>query len=178
MTRNQKILYVEDDMVTQTAYKRHMEQGGFTVDTAADGLEAMKYLYDSVVHDFKPDLLVLDLVLPRLNGEDLLRLIQKDSQINQIPIILLSTNTFVTPANEHLVKAAWRQLLKHECTAERLLQTIEDLLSETGQFQATQRVQKTSTFCHSTTCPNILPYTQLNRNELAGAGRMERHPEF
>ena len=125
MTQSRTILYVEDDAVTLTAYKNRLEQKGYIVQTAQDGVEALKYLYKS-----KPDVLLLDLVLPRLTGEDVLKIIYSDSQLRDIPIIVLSTNSTITAANEHLVEKAEKQLFKQSCTFDRLYQTIEEVLAK------------------------------------------------
>lgn len=132
MTQSRTILYVEDDTVTLTAYKNRLEQKGFQVQTARDGVEALKYLYKS-----KPSLLLLDLVLPRLTGEDVLKIVYSDSRLRDIPVIVLSTNSTLSVANEHLVEQAERQLLKQSCTFDRLYQTIEEVLAKTNVTNAT-----------------------------------------
>lgn len=118
-------MYVEDDAVTLTAYKNRLEQKGYIVQTAQDGVEALKYLYKS-----KPDVLLLDLVLPRLTGEDVLKIVYSDARLRDIPVIVLSTNSTLTVANEHLVEKAEKQLLKQSCTFDRLYQTIEEVLAK------------------------------------------------
>jgi len=125
MTRNKTILYVEDDAVTVAAYKNRLEQEGFTVDVASDGIEALKSLYKS-----KPDLLLLDLMLPRLTGEDVLRFVFSDPRLSHIPVIILSTNAKLTVANGHLVEKADGQILKEICTFEKLLSTVEQVLAK------------------------------------------------
>ena len=57
------ILYVEDDPVVQMAYRHRLEREGFSVESAKDGLEAMKSLLR-----LEPDLVVLDLMLPKFDG--------------------------------------------------------------------------------------------------------------
>lgn len=126
-------MYVEDDAVTLTAYKNRLEQKGFKVETACDGVEALKCLYKS-----KPSLLLLDLVLPRLTGEDVLKIVYSDSRLQDIPVIVLSTNSMISATNEHLVEQAEKQLLKQTCTFDRLLQTIEEVLAKTGTAVAVE----------------------------------------
>lgn len=131
MARDKTILYVEDDAVTLTAHTRRLEQVGFKVDTARDGVEALKCLYKS-----KPDLLLLDLMLPRLNGEDVLKFIYSDSRLSNIPIIILSTTHNLTAANEYLVEKAQKQILKDVCTFEKLVQSIDEVLATTDSVPA------------------------------------------
>jgi CheY-like chemotaxis protein len=133
MTQGRTILYVEDDAVTLTAYKNRLEQKGFKVETAGDGVEALKHLYKS-----KPDLLLLDLMLPRLTGEDVLKIVYSDPRLRGIPVIVLSTNSTLSVANEHLVEQADKQLIKQSCTFDRLFQTIEEVLAKTTGAEAVQ----------------------------------------
>ncbi len=77
-----KILLVEDDKSISEMVKNHLEKEGFMVETAFDGEEALnRFLKDSF------DLIVLDLMLPKLNGMEFMRLIREKSLI---PIIIMS----------------------------------------------------------------------------------------
>jgi CheY-like chemotaxis protein len=127
MTRDKTILYVEDDAVTLTANSEVLRREGFTVLTATDGLEGLKLLQKSA-----PDLLLLDLMLPRFTGEEMLKFIATKPGLRQIPIVILSMNTVVDMNNEKLVGSTKRQLLKHKCTARYLVQVIESVLAEAG----------------------------------------------
>jgi CheY-like chemotaxis protein len=125
MTPAKSILYVEDDAVTATAYKWLLQRAGYAVKVAGDGVEALKCLNQSL-----PDIMLLDLVLPRLNGEDVLKFIYATPRFNQVPIIVLSTNSIVDMTNEPLLEKAGRQLLKHDCSIKKLLDTIEETLAD------------------------------------------------
>lgn len=124
MAQTGTILFVEDDAVTLTAYRKRLDQEGFTVEAARDGVEALKCLYKS-----QPDLLLLDLMLPRLNGEDVLKILYSDSRLNHIPVIVLSANYSLNVANQYLVERAARHLLKETCDAEKLLEAIKEVIS-------------------------------------------------
>ncbi len=76
------ILLVEDEKKLQDMVAQHLRQEGFAVALAADGLEAMQ-----IWQDIKPDLIVLDLMLPKLSGWDVLKKIR---QKNNTPIIVLT----------------------------------------------------------------------------------------
>jgi CheY-like chemotaxis protein len=125
MTPCKTILYVEDDAVVRTAYQRRLQGVGFTVEPAKDGVEALKYL-----ENHGADLILLDLMLPRLDGEGVLKYIDKTPHLKHIPIIILSTNSTITLANEHLLEMAAKRLLKHTCTFERLFHSIEAVVAD------------------------------------------------
>jgi len=80
-----KILVVDDEENIVELVKFNLEKEGYQVVTAYDGEEALKK-----VEDVHPNLIVLDLMLPKLDGFDVCRQIRKDSKLNKIPIIMLS----------------------------------------------------------------------------------------
>lgn len=125
------ILYAEDDAVTLTAYKNRLEKAGYSVQTATDGVEALK-----VLHQTPPDLILLDLLLPKLTGEDVLKYLNSNPSLGQIPVIVLSTNSILTAANEPLVERTQKHFLKHECTFPKLLSAIEEVFSFQGASAA------------------------------------------
>lgn len=125
MQTSKTILYAEDDVVISTAFTKRLEQAGFKVKTATDGLEALKML-----HTCKPDLLLLDLMLPKFTGEEVLKFVTSHPSLGQIPVIVLSTNSILTAANETLLEKAEKRLLKHDCSFPKLLAAIEDVLAE------------------------------------------------
>jgi CheY-like chemotaxis protein len=119
------ILYAEDDVVTATAFKKRLEQEGFRVETASDGLEALKLL-----HTCKPDLLLLDLMLPKFTGEEVLKFVTSNPNIRDIPVIVLSTNSILTAENESVLERADNRLLKHDCSFPKLLAAIDHVFDE------------------------------------------------
>lgn len=119
-----KILYAEDDPVTATVFRWRLERAGFEVMMAPDGLEALKLL-----QTYQPDLLLLDLMLPKFSGEEVLKFVAAHPALGQIPVIVLSTNSILTAANEPLLDQAEKRLLKHDCNFSTLLAAIEQALS-------------------------------------------------
>lgn len=79
------ILVVEDDAFLLKAYQIKLTGAGFTVLSATDGVEALELLKSQ-----KPDLILLDLVMPRLDGYGTLTEIKKDPALQNIPVIVAS----------------------------------------------------------------------------------------
>src|SRR5215471_11754611 len=118
------ILFVENDPVVLTMYRNRLQAAGFTIETAEDGLEALKCL-----SRVTPDLAMLDLMLPRLSGADVLKIIRNEPRLKQIPVILFS-NAYMTELGDDAVLAgANKRLLKAYSTPASLLDSINELLS-------------------------------------------------
>ena len=81
----QRILVVDDDRQIVRLVQSYLQQAGFTVLTAYDGEEALHAMRRE-----KPDLVVLDLMLPQRDGLDLTRLVRSDEALAAIPILMLT----------------------------------------------------------------------------------------
>ena len=88
MDVTRKILVVDDEQKIVDIVRAYLEKGGFRVVTAYDGETALK-----VFRSEKPDLIVLDLMLPKMSGHDVCRVIRKESDV---PIIMLTARDELT----------------------------------------------------------------------------------
>lgn len=84
-TERPKILLVEDDDLTIRAYSHGLERAGFEVMLAEDGDAATTLLKTK-----KPDLILLDMILPEKDGFELLEEMKADERLKDIPVIILS----------------------------------------------------------------------------------------
>ena len=84
-----KVLIIEDDPVVAHIYRTRLEKEDYTVETCGDG-QAGFYR----IHEFHPDAVLLDLMLPKMNGIDILKKIRAQGQFNRIPIVVF-TNAYV-----------------------------------------------------------------------------------
>lgn len=80
-----KILIVEDDEFLADIYKTKFELEGFKVTIATDGERGLK-----AIQNKKPDLVLLDILLPKMDGFAILQTIKKDPETKKIPVILLT----------------------------------------------------------------------------------------
>ena len=81
-------LIVDDDEDVLNLLKMVLEQGGHTVRVAADGREAL----DQIDRQ-RPDLIVLDLMMPRINGYQLFAHLKTDEKLKSVPIIVITALT-------------------------------------------------------------------------------------
>ena len=85
MSESPKVLVIEDDRFLSSLLRGRMEKEGFTVKQSFDGEEAY-----ALLKQFQPDVIITDLIMPRLSGFELLEKISIDPQFNRIPVIILS----------------------------------------------------------------------------------------
>lgn len=80
-----KILLVEDDAALAEVYKSRLELEGFELKHVANGEEAL-----SAAIEFKPDLIVLDVMMPKINGFDVLDILRNTPETTNIHVIMLT----------------------------------------------------------------------------------------
>jgi len=88
MSEQSKILLVEDDLALQKLTSNALQKfGGFEVEVCGNGLDVMK-----TAERFKPDLILLDIQLPGMNGEEVYAQLQISEELQKIPVILTTGN--------------------------------------------------------------------------------------
>ncbi len=117
------ILFVEDNALIIQIYRSHLEKSGFHVEVAEDGLEAMRKLVP-----FKPDLVLLDLLMPKVDGTHVLKYIREQPSLKDTKVIILSDATIADAAHGAMALKPDRAFLKSECTLKQLLAAVRDLL--------------------------------------------------
>jgi DNA-binding response OmpR family regulator len=122
--RARKIFMVEDDKDIVAIYKEALEQQGFCVDSAEDGLRAIK-----MVKALQPDVIILDLLMPKLNGVDVVKYVRANADTAKIPIIIFS-NAFMSDLVQRAADAGANiGLLKSSCTPNKLIGVINNVLA-------------------------------------------------
>lgn len=81
------VLVVEDSVAQREMITGLLEGSGLTVNTASDGVDALETLQN----DKKPDLVVLDIVMPRMNGYEVCRRLKSDPALKTVPIVMCSS---------------------------------------------------------------------------------------
>ncbi|MCD8521819.1 MAG: Hpt domain-containing protein [Saccharospirillaceae bacterium] len=83
-----RILVVDDSVTVRKVTSRLLERNGMEVFTAKDGVDAM-----ATLQDHKPDLMLLDIEMPRMDGFEVASLVRHDSRLKDIPIIMITSRT-------------------------------------------------------------------------------------
>lgn len=87
-TAGKRILLVEDDRFLRRACETSLRQRGFAVTTAVDGEEALRAVREAV-----PDLILLDLLMPKITGLEVLRALRADERTRAVPVLVLSNSS-------------------------------------------------------------------------------------
>jgi CheY-like chemotaxis protein len=119
-----KILFVDDDALVARIYSKELAQAGFEVTVAEDGLAAMKML-----STIKPDLAVLDIMMPKFSGLEVLDYIRSQPGLKATRVVILS-NYFTNDKNRQAATAkADGALTKFTCTPALLIKLAAEILS-------------------------------------------------
>ena len=127
-----KILIIEDDQIVANIYRNKLSVEGYKVEVALDGEVGFE-----LVKTFRPDAIVLDLMLPKITGVELMKQIRSQPDFEKVPVIVFS-NTYLT----NMVQEAWKAgatkcLSKANCTPKQVLDVVRATLGANGTATAT-----------------------------------------
>lgn len=149
-----KIVIIEDSEVVARLYENKLKSGGNTVHVALDGAKGLE-----LIHSVKPDLVLLDLMLPSMSGTEIIRKIRKDPRFTHLPIMAYSG------ADENILAEAVEAgsttiISKNEASFKEILAHFNELMEASRHWQIYDQYQFNDA---DTTTKEI---------ELAGNGRV------
>lgn len=118
-----KILVIEDDKFLRELIARKLLDDGFVIIEATDGEEGIKK-----VKEEKPDLILLDLILPSIDGFEVLSQIKKDENLKSIPVIILSNLGQREEVEKGLKMGAVDYLIKAHFTLGEIIEKMKNIL--------------------------------------------------
>lgn len=124
-----KILLIEDDLPTVELYKTALEAADFdveTTNTASQVLEKLKEIREGKKE--KPDLILLDLILPDINGKSILKEVKDSPGTKGIPVFILSNYTNPELSEELLREGADKFLVKINIAPKELVKIVKETL--------------------------------------------------
>ncbi len=120
------ILLVEDDQILVKMYARKFEKEGFKVLTAYNGEEGLKTIQDA---NPKPEIVLLDVMLPKMNGFDLLAKVKADPSTKDISVIMLTNLGGATEDREKGKQlGASDYLVKSDLTPTQIVEKVKEIL--------------------------------------------------
>ena len=124
-----RILLVEDDQYQRKAEEALLRLRGYDVVIAVDGEEALERL----TKPERPDLIVLDLIMPKLSGFEVLKRIKAAPGTSAIPVIVLSNLSQESDRRQVLEAGAVEYLVKANMTLKEVVERIDAVLKNGGQ---------------------------------------------
>jgi len=118
-----KILIIEDDSFLSEMYSTKLIQEGFETEIAVDGKQGI-----NKIKNIKPDLVLLDIVLPKIDGFEILETIKKDSEFKNIPIILLTNLGQKNEIEKGLSLGADEYIIKAHFTPTAVVAKVKEIL--------------------------------------------------
>jgi DNA-binding response OmpR family regulator len=120
-----KILFVEDEPSLQKAISELLTQEGFKIFTATDGEEGLE-----MAKKEKPNLILLDLILPKKDGFEVLKELKADAELKDIPVIVLTNLEGMGDVEKALELGATTYLVKANYELEDVVTKIKDFLGK------------------------------------------------
>jgi CheY-like chemotaxis protein len=120
-----RVLFVEDDALVAQMYRLKLELDGYVVDIAADGLAALEK-----ARAVQPDIIFLDIRLPKLDGLSVLERLREDPAIQRTPVVILSNWNEQELVERGIKLGALDHLIKSQTTPARLSQRLRDWLKD------------------------------------------------
>lgn len=118
-----RVLFVEDDASVAQMYRLKLELDGYVVDVASDGLAALEK-----ARALHPDIIFLDIRLPKLDGLTVLERLREDASTARIPVVILSNWNEKELVERGVMLGALDHLIKSQTTPARLSQRLADWL--------------------------------------------------
>jgi len=120
-----KILFIEDESALQKTFNDALSGEGYDVVSALDGETGLR-----LAKELKPDLIILDLVLPKIHGLDVLRKLKASEETNSIPVIILTNLEDIKDVEKSIELGATTYLVKSQYSLEEVISKIKQALSQ------------------------------------------------
>jgi DNA-binding response OmpR family regulator len=119
-----KVLIVEDDPLISRMYQKIFTFEKFEVDVAANGEEAL-----SKVGDFNPTLILLDVMMPKMNGLQVLEQLKLMDATKNIPVVMLTNLSGQQDAETAIAKGAVKYIIKSEYEPKEVVEMVKEVLA-------------------------------------------------
>jgi two-component system alkaline phosphatase synthesis response regulator PhoP len=119
-----KILFIEDERALHKSLKEILEIENIELVSAFDGEEGLKK-----VQEDRPDLILLDLILPKIHGFDVLKKIKENKELQNIPLVILTNLEDINEVEKALELGATTYLAKSSYTLMEIVKKIKEILN-------------------------------------------------
>ncbi|MCK5466213.1 response regulator [Candidatus Parcubacteria bacterium] len=127
MSKDKKasVLIIEDDSYISDMYRIKLESEDFEVATAKDGIVGIKMLEKQ-----KPDIVLLDVVMPKIDGFSILKTIKRNLELKKIPIVLLTNLSQKENVEKGFELGADSYIIKAHFTPSEVVEKIKEILEK------------------------------------------------
>ena len=119
-----RVLIIEDDELIRRMYQKILSFRGHDVSTAANGEEGIEQ-----ARTYKPTLILLDIMMPKLNGLDMLKQLKALPELEHIPVIILTNLMGTADAEAALSAGAIKYIVKSDYTPKEVIDMVEGILA-------------------------------------------------
>jgi DNA-binding response OmpR family regulator len=120
-----KILFIEDEAALQKTFRDILEKEGYQMISALDGESGLR-----LAKSQKPDLILLDLILPKKDGFEVLKELKEDEATKGIPVIVLTNLEDIESVEKAIELGATTYLVKAQYTLEEVIQKVKKALEK------------------------------------------------
>src|SRR5258708_547674 len=143
-----RIIVVDDQPILGTIYRTKFTAEGFQVDVASDGEQALE-----LIGRTNPDLVLLDLNLPKIDGLAVLKRLRAQSSFLTLPIIVFSANARPGISEEAFAAGATMVLSKSNTSPKQMIEIVNKTLAESSQPLALRKASESPTTTESDAAP-------------------------
>lgn len=122
-----KVLLIEDEESLRRLYTKILTAKNYEVESAANGEVAL-----SLLKLYRPDVIVLDIVMPRYNGVEILKILKNDGELKSIPVVMLTALSEVRRITECLDMGAVGYITKDNAV-EEIVHKLDFLIESIGE---------------------------------------------
>ncbi len=120
-----KVLVVDDDITLRDMYAERLKAEGFEVEIAQDGEQGV-----ARANEFKPDIVLLDIMMPKINGFTVLDIFKTTPELKDVPVILLTALIQEDNRAKGLKAGAADYIVKSETMPKEIIERIEKLIKK------------------------------------------------
>ena len=139
-TERPRVLVVDDYPDAREMYSEYLEFSGFDVIQAVNGMEALQRAIDAA-----PDIILMDLSLPVMDGWEATRRLKEDARTNSIPVVAL-TGHALAGISEGAMKAGCDAFVTKPCLPEDLVKEIRKVLDSSPQSTAARKMRRSGKY--------------------------------
>ena len=132
------LFIAEDDPLMSRMYERAFKLGGHELTVAHDGEEALEILQKM---ETKPVLILLDVMMPKMSGFDVLRKIKTDEKLKSVPVILLTNLAGQEDAEKGLELGAVLYLVKSQYDPKQVVEKVEEIIKSYSRGEGIPEVK-------------------------------------